>query len=92
MRVDSTNPTAVRTPAAYAGAGDACARAARLQAEFGPLLRVGRIFIRNQGSEHFITGNPHDTLFEPVGSPNAGQPRYEWRDRGDGVLHGYPLL
>ena len=50
---------------------------------------MGRVYVRHQGGEHFITGDPADTLNFPGESPRSGEPRYEWEDRGDGVSYGY---
>ena len=83
-----TKPDAVQAPIGYAGAGDAATRLGRLQAEFAPMLRTGRVFVRHQGASHFVSGSPDDTLLFPPASPRSGQPRYEWTDRGDGVSLG----
>ncbi len=82
-------PDAVRSPLPFAGVGDAHAKLARLQAVFAPELQVSRIFVRHQGAEHYISGNPGDTMNFRSQDPRAGQPRYEWEDRGEGVLYGY---
>lgn len=82
-------PDAVRVPLSFAGAGDSFARLSRLQGEFAGLLQVERVYVRHQGSEHFLTGDPADTLNFPGDSPRAGEPRYRWEERGDGVSLGY---
>jgi hypothetical protein len=82
-------PDAVRSPLTFAGAGDSRARLAKLQAEFSSVLKVPRVFVRHQGMEHFITGGPGDTLNFLGRDPRSGLPRYDWADRGDGVLYGY---
>jgi hypothetical protein len=84
----SNNPQAVRSPISYAGSGDSLARLSRLQSEFSKVLDASHVFVRLQGSEHFITGSPTDTLSFPSPHPRSGQARYEWHDRGDGVLYG----
>lgn len=81
-------PDAVRSPVAYSGVGSASARLVKLHVEFAPLLRQPRIFVRLQGSEHFITGNPADTLLFSRDSDRPGTARYDWCDRGDGILFG----
>ena len=81
-------PDAIRAPIDHAGGGDASARLGRLQAEFAPLLRAPRVFVRHQGAFHFISASPDDTLLHPQADPRAGRPRYEWADRGDGVALG----
>lgn len=86
---DQRTPDAVRSPLPFVGAGDSHAKLARLQAVFGPALGVSRIFVRHQGTEHFISGSPGDTINFCSQDPRGGQPRYEWEDRGDGVLYGY---
>ena len=81
-------PDAVLAPLGYAGSGDAATRLARLHAEFSVLLHVSRIYVRHQGTTHFITGSPTDTLLFPQTDARAGRSRYEWTDRGDGVSYG----
>jgi hypothetical protein len=83
-----TTPDAVRTPLAYAGAGDSHARLTKLQAEFSRVLNTPRVFVRHQGTGHFLSGDPGDTMNHPAAGARAGQPRYDWWDRGDGVLYG----
>jgi hypothetical protein len=82
-------PDAVRSPLGYAGMGDSFSRLSTLQGAFAQLLQVSHVFVRHQGTEHFISPGPADTLHFPTFSPQAGRPRYEWHDRGDGVLYGY---
>ncbi len=82
-------PDAVRSPLPYAGAGDAHARLSRLHAEFSAVLQRPLVYVRHQGSEHFITGHPGDTLNLPAARAGGGGPRYRWEDRGDGVHYGY---
>jgi hypothetical protein len=81
-------PDAVLTPLSYAGSGDAAARLGKLQAEFAALLQVPRVFVRNQGTLHFLSGSPTDTLLFPQSDSRSGRPRYAWTDRGDGVSYG----
>lgn len=81
-------PDAIRSPLVFAGPGDSSTRLLRLQAEFAEILQTPRIYVRHQGSEHFITGNPADTLNFPSDGNRCNEPRYEWRDRGDGILYG----
>ena len=82
-------PDAVRSQLPFAGPGDSQARLARLRAEFSPVLGTPRVYVRHQGTEHFISGRPGDTLNFPSRDSRSGVPRYEWSDRGDGVLYGY---
>lgn len=81
-------PDAVRSPLPYAGSGDSHARLAKLQSEFSPVLKAPRVFVRRQGTEHFISGSPDDTLNFPNHDPRSGVARYDWKDRGDGVFYG----
>ena len=81
-------PDAILPPIGHGGAGDAATRLGRLQAEFAPLLRTDRVFVRHQGASHFISRHLDDTLLFPCTSPRSGQSRYEWADRGDGVSLG----
>jgi hypothetical protein len=88
MTPDRT-PDAIRSPLSYAGAGGSHARLARLRSEFSPVLKAPRVFVRLQGSEHFISGSPTDTLNFLSHGIRSGEPRYVWEDRGDGVLYGF---
>ena len=81
-------PDAILAPLSYAGSGDAATRLARLNAEFSALLQVPRVYVRHQGTSHFITGSPTDTLLFPQSHERSGLPRYEWTDRGDGISYG----
>jgi hypothetical protein len=84
-----TRPHAVRSPLTFAGSGDSAARLWKLQGEFAEVLKTAQVYVRHQGKEHFITDDPTDTLNYPTDSPRANEPRYVWKDRGDGVLYGY---
>ena len=85
-------PDAIQAPIGYAGAGNASTRLGRLQGEFAPLLQTSRVFVRHQGSSHFVSRSPDDTLLFPQADARSGQPRYEWTDRGDGVALGRLIL
>jgi hypothetical protein len=85
---NETAPNAVIAPVSHAGPGDAATRLRRLQEEFAPILDVAVVHVRLQGSTHFLTGDPGDTLLFPQGSGRDGLPRYDWTDRGDGVSYG----
>lgn len=82
-------PDAVRVPRNFAGTGDSLTRLLRLQDALAPILDVPRVFVRHQGTEHFVTGSPSDTLMFSSASPRAGEDRYVWEDRGDGIRRGY---
>jgi hypothetical protein len=84
-------PDAILAPLSYAGPGDAAARLAKLQAEFSTVLQVPRVFVRNQGTLHFVSGSPTDTLLFPKTDQRSGRARYAWTDRGDGVSYGRVL-
>jgi hypothetical protein len=81
-------PDAVLAPLSYAGPGDAATRLGKLQAEFSAILQVPRVYLRHQGTTHFLTGSPHDTLLFSQSDPRSGRSRYTWTDRGDGVSYG----
>jgi hypothetical protein len=81
-------PDAVKVPLGYSGPGDAATRLARLHVEFSPILQAPRVYVRHQGTTHFLTGSPADTLLFPQSDPRSGRSRYEWFDRGDGVSYG----
>jgi hypothetical protein len=82
-------PDAVRSQLSFAGSGDSQARLARLQAEFSSVLKAPQVYVRHQGTEHFISGGTGDTLNFQSREARSGVSRYDWSDRGDGVLYGY---
>jgi hypothetical protein len=82
-------PDAIRAPLSVANADNPVERTHQLQAHFAPVLGVEVVHIRHQGADYFITGDAADRLQFPVGDPREGQPRYEWKDAGDGVKHGF---
>ena len=84
-----TRPDAIRSPLSYAGSGDSATRLAKLQSEFAEVLAVSRVYVRHQGTDHYISGHPADTLKHSCFDTHAGEARYAWVDRGDGVLYGY---
>jgi hypothetical protein len=68
------------------GAGD---RHEALRAEFGPVLGVERVHTRHCGtSESLVTAAAEDHRYFGITHPLAGQDRYTWQDRGDGVRYG----
>ena len=83
MRVD-----AIMVPVGYPGQGSSRERLARLAREFAPLFDGRPLMCRQQGTSHFLSPDSNDTLLYPTHTHSAGQPRYEWRDRGDGVRYG----
>ena len=88
MANSETTPDAVRPPLTYAADGGALAKLLKLNSEFSRVLRVSRVFVRNQGTEYFISHEPDETLYFSGDSPRSGESRYVWEDRGDGVLYG----
>ena len=80
---------AIRAPIGYAGTGNAHVRLERLRSECARLLENEDVFVRLQGNEHFISTLSCDSLYFPQSSQLSGNPRYQWVDRGDGVLYGY---
>jgi hypothetical protein len=81
-------PDAVMVPLSYSGPGDAATRLTRLHVEFSAILQAPRVYVRHQGTTHFLSGSPADTLLFPKTDPRSGRPRYSWADRGDGVSYG----
>ncbi len=81
-------PDAVMVPLSHSGPGDAATRLARLHVEFSAILQVPRVYVRHQGTTHFLSGSPTDTLLFPQFDHRSGRPRYDWFDRGDGVSYG----
>ena len=88
MQTLTAKVEAIRSPIHYAGSGGAHARLGRLQAEFAEVLGVPTVYVRNQGVEHFLTGDPADCLCGSREGFPSGTQSYEWADRGDGVLYG----
>jgi hypothetical protein len=88
IHVSDREIDAVRAPTRYAGQGAAAARLERLISEFSVVLGTAQVFVRQQGSEHFITADPGDTLQFPRSGPRSGESRYRWEDRGDGIFYG----
>jgi hypothetical protein len=88
MATSDIIPDAVRPPLTYAGDGGALAKLVRLNSEFSQILQVSQVFVRNQGTEYFISHGPEQTLYFPCDSPRSGEARYFWEDRGDGVFYG----
>lgn len=86
--MDEVKPDAVRTPIHYAGHADAITKLSNLQREFAPILGVPKVYVRHNVVEHFISGDPNDTLYFPANSNRRGEERYVWDNRGDGVLYG----
>jgi hypothetical protein len=89
-------PDAVRCHRHYPPGKVEDARHAALKAEFAPLLGSKLVYTRHYGAhESFIAPTADDaqgrglTVLFPTGHPRQGQDRYEWLDRGDGVLYGY---
>jgi hypothetical protein len=58
-------PNAVRSPLVYAGPGDSFNRLSKLQLEISQILVIPRAYVRHQGTEHFSSGDPTDTLNYP---------------------------
>ena len=81
-------PDAVMVPLGYSGSGDAATRLSKLHVEFSAILQVPRVYVRHQGTTHFLSGSPTDTLLFPQSDPRSGRPHYVWSDRGDGVSYG----
>jgi hypothetical protein len=62
--------------------------------EFGPLLGTKRVHCRAvPGGKHLLTADAMDgdvqhTTHFPKHHGLEGQPKYDWQDRGDGVMFG----
>jgi hypothetical protein len=59
-----------------------------IAAEFAPLMGRDRVCIRHHGSHVFVTPDIADTLLFPKDHPRAGEERYLYEERGDGVRLG----
>ena len=86
---DEGKPVAVQYPVGRIGRRPPGQWLNDIKAEFGPLLGVERVYSRDQGSFKFLSGDPADTLYFPKGHHRSGESRYDWKDRGDGVMYGY---
>ncbi len=82
-------PNAIRCMHSFAGCGDAQSRLLSLQDQFSGILGSPRVYVRQQGTEHFLSADPSDSLLYSNNSPRSGTSRYHWQDRGDGVLYGF---
>lgn len=83
---------AVLCPRHYPPGKADMARHYALRDEFAPLFGGGLIYTRHQGTHHslvtpFGDGDDQPRYFWTT-HPRANQERYEWTDRGDGVLYG----
>lgn len=86
-------PDAVKIPHAYRGAAMPPSAQYGLAGLAERLLGVDRskgerALCRNQGGYVFATRDRGQTLQFDDRHPLRGRPRYEWRDRGDGVEVG----
>jgi hypothetical protein len=90
-------PDAVLCSANYPPGKVGTLRHQKLREEFGPVLGAAVIYSRaaDVGHTHtFITGTPNDaqgrgiSRFFSRSHPRAGEDRYAWADRGDGVFYG----
>jgi len=91
---------AIRIPRHYPKGLQGDARHRALKAEFAPMLNSTMIYARHMGgTQTFITATANHPLSAdglewgcapnyPLTHPKAGQPRYDWTDRGDGVFYG----
>jgi hypothetical protein len=62
-----------------------------LKERFGPILGSNRVDSSDQIGFWYVTPYPRrgQTLLFPHGHSLALQPRYEWRDQGEGISYGY---
>lgn len=86
MADEPAKPDAIRVPRDPGGGFD---RLGELDSVYREILGTPAIYVRDQGSVHFITGNPEDLLYFPKTSPAAGLPRYRWEDQGEGIAFGF---
>jgi hypothetical protein len=57
--------------------------------EFGPIWGGRRVHWRFVGSDALLTAEGVGVhRYYPTTHPSAGADRFEWRDRGDGVMFG----
>ena len=50
----------------------------------------GRAYVRQATvGRIFVTSDPHDTMYFPIGSERAGEARYRWSKNDDGVEVGF---
>lgn len=47
------------------------------------------VYIRNQGNFVFVTNDPNDSIFFPVGHSLEKSPRYDWVEQEDGSQQGF---
>lgn len=82
-------PDAIRTPLTFAGSGSSHEKLSHLHSKFSEILGVEKLYVRHQGTEHFITGDPLDSMLHRSDSPNAGRERYDWKPVANSVYFGY---
>jgi hypothetical protein len=84
---------AVICHADYPHFGDYYSKAHARNREFGPLLGCKSVASRNlPGDRSLLSGDPGQvTIVHPTNHRKAGQARYDWHDRGDGVMYGVLL-
>lgn len=81
---------AVLAPAGYPKGKTGAFRNEALRAEFSKDFGSPRVFWTHVGPEQIlITPEPCSHRYQPDTHPEAGQDRYDWVDRGDGVLVGF---
>jgi hypothetical protein len=90
VQADKPPIDAVLCPQTYPPGAHGVARALALKAEFGPVLGANRVHARHVGgTETLITREASGVhRYHAHHHPKAGEERYTWTDRGDGVCYG----
>lgn len=90
---ESRKPDAVLIPRNYGkGERSVTEDISLLKAEFMPILQSKSVYFvmdSGYGDMIFATENPGECLNYGTTHAQARQPRYDWTDRGDGVLYGH---
>jgi hypothetical protein len=89
-QTDTPQVDAVLCAQTYPPGVHGVARALALKAEFGPVLGATRVHARHVGgAETLVTREASGVYrYHAHHHPRAGEERYAWTDRGDGVLYG----
>jgi hypothetical protein len=89
-------PSTMRFPKTFTGVPRLKDRVNAVADVAEPLLECDRskgerAYIRKLANDGplFITRDPTDLLFFPIGHPLQGRERYRWEDQGEGISFGY---
>lgn len=85
---DTPKPDAIMVPRAYKNKGGPRESIPGLIEEFKPILGDHPWFTTH-GEYRIVHATRNIHVNFPIGHERAGETRFRWEDRGDGVLFGY---